>query len=149
MLMETGAMVRGTVSEQNLRHTRRAWQSCGGVPVIFPQFASTGPLPKHGFARTAEWQLLSPVQHDSAAAVASILFAVNTATLALWAHPFRAELCVSVLCIYGNRADHPQYRRAALELYQRTHTYLAVTDIPLHPAWIAGMPLPAKPHQYR
>ena len=30
----------------------------GGVPVLFPQFASTGPLPKHGMARTAQWGLV-------------------------------------------------------------------------------------------
>src|SRR5450830_1072291 len=29
----------------------------GGVPVIFPQFAGLGTLPKHGFARTAPWKL--------------------------------------------------------------------------------------------
>jgi glucose-6-phosphate 1-epimerase len=30
----------------------------GGVPVLFPQFADTGLLPKHGLVRTAQWELL-------------------------------------------------------------------------------------------
>jgi len=29
----------------------------GGVPVLFPQFADTGPLPKHGWVRNVVWQL--------------------------------------------------------------------------------------------
>jgi glucose-6-phosphate 1-epimerase len=29
----------------------------GGVPVLFPQFADKGPLPKHGWVRTAHWEL--------------------------------------------------------------------------------------------
>ena len=32
----------------------------GGVPVLFPQFASNGPLPKHGFARNRDWALTTP-----------------------------------------------------------------------------------------
>ncbi|WP_157268560.1 aldose epimerase family protein [Azohydromonas aeria] len=30
----------------------------GGMPVLFPQFAEAGPLPKHGFARERDWTLL-------------------------------------------------------------------------------------------
>ena len=29
----------------------------GGIPVCFPQFASVGKLPKHGFVRTREWSV--------------------------------------------------------------------------------------------
>jgi len=110
----------------------------GGVPVIFPQFASTGPLPKHGFARTAEWQLLSQSQHDNGAAVAVFGLQDNTATLALWPHPFRAELSVSVLgnimeiaLTIHNTGGQPFSFTSAL------HTYLAVTDI--HAASLHGL----------
>ena len=31
----------------------------GGIPVVFPQFSSRGPLPKHGFARHTQWTLIA------------------------------------------------------------------------------------------
>ena len=34
----------------------------GGVPVLFPQFASLGDLPKHGYARTQEWQMFTMLE---------------------------------------------------------------------------------------
>lgn len=32
----------------------------GGIPVVFPQFGTAGPLPRHGLVRTALWQFVEP-----------------------------------------------------------------------------------------
>ncbi|HEY9229774.1 MAG TPA: D-hexose-6-phosphate mutarotase [Gemmatimonadaceae bacterium] len=99
----------------------------GGVPVIFPQFANEGPLPKHGFARTAQWELLSL----SSGEIANAVFRMSSspATEAIWPHAFTAELAVSVggrsldleLSIVNTGAT-PFAFTAAL------HTYLRVAD---------------------
>lgn len=73
----------------------------GGVPVIFPQFADSGPLPKHGFARTSTWELVSS-RHDGAYACATLRLTDSEATRALWPHAFVAELTVM---IERNRVD--------------------------------------------
>lgn len=41
----------------------------GGVPVLFPQFADIGPLPKHGLLRTTEWRLLQSNQSNEISTV--------------------------------------------------------------------------------
>ncbi len=67
----------------------------GGVPIIFPQFASEGPLPKHGFARTSLWSLRHVEQrHDGARAEMELRD--DDMTHALWPHAFRAVLAVCV-----------------------------------------------------
>jgi glucose-6-phosphate 1-epimerase len=101
----------------------------GGVPVIFPQFAGEGPLPKHGFARTSPWQFLRQETLDSGSAIARFGLCDNAATRALWPYPFAAELAVTVggaalrvaLEIHNTGSD-------ALAFTAALHTYLAVDD---------------------
>ena len=101
----------------------------GGVPVCFPQFAESGPLPKHGFARTLPWQLVSQQQgKDDALAVMQLRDSEETRRL--WPHAFELELSVRVggrsldielAC--ENLGDTPLQFTAAL------HTYLRVADL--------------------
>jgi glucose-6-phosphate 1-epimerase len=103
----------------------------GGVPVIFPQFAGMGPLPKHGFARTAAWSLAS-VANDAGTATASatLLLGDSAATRALWPHAFAAELTVTVGgASLAVRLSVTNPGRDALAFTAALHTYLRVADV--------------------
>jgi glucose-6-phosphate 1-epimerase len=65
----------------------------GGVPVCFPQFASVGDLPKHGFVRTRPWTVSARRAGDDYALV-TLQCTDDEATRALWPHAFQAELTV-------------------------------------------------------
>lgn len=97
----------------------------GGVPVIFPQFAGLGPLPKHGFARTAQWRLC-----EQSAGHAVFEWSDDASTRAHWPHAFAASLSVTIggasLAVtldITNRGNSTFQFTAAL------HSYLAVQDI--------------------
>lgn len=101
----------------------------GGVPVIFPQFAGRGPLPKHGFARTAEWTLVG-VERGPRDVRATLRLADSAATRAIWPHAFAADLTVTVggpslrtALSVANVGTTPFDFTAAL------HTYLRVADV--------------------
>jgi glucose-6-phosphate 1-epimerase len=91
----------------------------GGIPVIFPQFAGRGPLPKHGVARDREWQVApSPerVLRDRSARSAPsgrsqdplepgswrAVLHDDAATRAIWPHAFALTLTASAA---GDRLD--------------------------------------------
>lgn len=97
----------------------------GGVPVIFPQFAANGPLPKHGFARTQMWQLQ---QHTDD--TATFVLHDTAATRALWPFAFALELTVALggptltltLRVSNLSAE-------AFTFTSALHTYLRVADL--------------------
>jgi len=101
----------------------------GGIPVIFPQFAAEGPLPRHGFARTSEWTL-DAVSVKGGDAVASLSLRDSAETRALWDHAFLATLGVRVggdqlalALVVENRGNAPLSFTTAL------HSYLRVYDV--------------------
>jgi glucose-6-phosphate 1-epimerase len=101
----------------------------GGVPISFPQFATQGPLPKHGFARLTTWELVSADRED-ADAVASFRLTDSAETRAIWPHAFVAELTVRVAgaaismeFAVTNTGREPFSFTAAL------HTYFRVADV--------------------
>jgi glucose-6-phosphate 1-epimerase len=102
----------------------------GGVPVIFPQFAGLGALPKHGFARTAVWRLLRSGQTEAGAAQAVFELQENIARLQIWPYVFRAELMVTIaadtLHIDFSVVNHGD---TALSFTCALHTYCAVAQI--------------------
>ena len=102
----------------------------GGIPVIFPQFAAEGPLPKHGFARTAQWQLVEIAPTAAGGLSLRLQLEDSETTRAVWPQAFVAELSatiggaqLAVSLSVRNRGSEAFSFTAAL------HTYLAVDDL--------------------
>ena len=102
----------------------------GGIPVIFPQFASLGPLLKHGFARIMEWETIRSGRTTVGKGEAQWRLSSSPLTRELWPHDFEATVIASVggmsltvaLSVL-NRGDSTLSFTAAL------HTYLLVDDV--------------------
>ncbi len=101
----------------------------GGIPVIFPQFGTTGPLAQHGFARVMPWEFVGA---EVVGMGASAVFRLRDTedSRSLWANAFLAELTVAIggnqltatLAITNTGAE-------SLAFTSALHTYFAVTDL--------------------
>lgn len=98
----------------------------GGVPIIFPQFDREGPLPRHGFARVSEWELVSP---PSPAGSASFRLQDTPATGAIWPQAFAFTFTVRVggptlelTCGVRNTGERAFTFTGALHSYLRVGT---------------------------
>jgi glucose-6-phosphate 1-epimerase len=102
----------------------------GGIPIIFPQFATEGPLPRHGFARTSTWSLGGVSRGAAGEAQMDLVLRDSPATHAIWDAAFRAIVSVAIFSrqmavslIVENVGDAPFSFTAAL------HTYFRVRDV--------------------
>lgn len=101
----------------------------GGVPICFPQFASLGPLPKHGLVRTRTWRAAGKRVVDGEPVV-SLALEPDAELRSLWPHPCRVELSVrlgddriELALAVENTGGAPLSFTAAL------HGYFAVGDV--------------------
>ena len=103
----------------------------GGVPVIFPQFSDRGPLPKHGFARTLEWELEdSWTDSMGESAGVHLLLRDTPGTRGLWPHPFELLYTVTLSRSALDLGVHLANKgEAALRFTGALHTYLRVADV--------------------
>jgi glucose-6-phosphate 1-epimerase len=102
----------------------------GGIPVIFPQFAAEGPLPRHGFARTAAWTLGSVQPADGGSVVATLALGDTPETRAVWPARFHATLTVRVggaTLTVGLGVENTG--ASPLSFTSALHTYLRVQDV--------------------
>jgi glucose-6-phosphate 1-epimerase len=96
----------------------------GGIPIVFPQLADTGPLPNHGFLRTREWDLAS-----LEASTATLVTTDDAATRALWPHRFQAKLHVALNEALAVELSVTNTDRWPFTFTAAFHTYFAVDDI--------------------
>ncbi len=104
----------------------------GGVPVIFPQFATRGSGMRHGFARVLPWRLAESGLHDGAAFAAFTLADADLppAIAGAWPHKFTLSLHVALKA--GELAMDFDVRNdgeAPFPFAAALHTYHLVDDI--------------------
>jgi len=97
----------------------------GGVPIIFPQFDREGPLPRHGFARTSDWDVI-----QAAGGQAQLRLRLTDDLRAIWPYDYSADYRIAVAgggleltLEVTNNDDRPITFTCAL------HTYLRVNDV--------------------
>lgn len=101
----------------------------GGVPVIFPQFAGRGQLPRHGFARDRAWQVLASSDPNDGVARWTARLRDDAGTRTVWPHAFAVEVDAAAAGVQlrlaltvRNHGTEPFVFAAALHSYLRLGT---------------------------
>lgn len=121
----------------------------GGIPIAFPQFASQGPLPQHGFVRTAQW-----AADEVGDGVVALSLSDSDATRAVWPHAFKLVLRAQFDA--GRLATHLEVANPkaapgpfAFEALQHSYFYAGPGDdaaARLRLAGLGGVTYHSKPH---
>jgi glucose-6-phosphate 1-epimerase len=113
----------------------------GGVPVVFPQFASRGPLPKHGLARDRAWELDTGSDGAPVARIACRL-RDDEQTRQIWPHRFTLTLVAEaagphLTMTLGVRNEAPP-DGAPFSHTAALHAYLAADVLSAHLHGLSG-----------
>ena len=102
----------------------------GGIPIIFPQFATEGPLPRHGFARTSTWMLGGVSRGADGEAELELVLRDSPATHAIWDATFRAIVSVA---IFGQKMavslEVENFGETPFSFTAALHSYFRVRDV--------------------
>ncbi|RJG02061.1 D-hexose-6-phosphate mutarotase [Noviherbaspirillum sedimenti] len=101
----------------------------GGVPVLFPQFAESGPLRKHGFVRDMPWTLREHRQ-DTVAETICYTLEISDQDIASWPHAASLQLTAEVQP--GRLTIELSIRNAGKSAFAFTgglHPYFRVQDL--------------------
>ncbi|KFK29102.1 hypothetical protein AALP_AA7G089500 [Arabis alpina] len=105
----------------------------GGIPILFPQYSNTGPLPNHGFARNRFWAIEAnppPLPSNSSAKV-DLILRPSKDDMKIWPHKFEYRLRIEL----GDGGDLTLTSRVKnsdgkpFHFTFALHPYFAVSDI--------------------
>uniref|UniRef100_A0A1J3DSS7 glucose-6-phosphate 1-epimerase n=1 Tax=Noccaea caerulescens TaxID=107243 RepID=A0A1J3DSS7_NOCCA len=107
----------------------------GGIPVLFPQYSNTGPLPSHGFVRQRFWEIDAnppPLpSHPSSSAQVDLILRSSQEDLKIWPHKYEYRLRVA-LGRGGDLTLTSRVKNTDVKPFNFTfalHPYFAVSDI--------------------
>ena len=100
----------------------------GGVPICYPWFGNRDGEPSHGFARTAEWQVVKTAAAPDGTVTVLLALAPQPGRPA-W-NALRTEFCVTVgETLTMELTSNSEACDGALEIEDCLHTYFQVGDI--------------------
>ncbi|WP_137939727.1 D-hexose-6-phosphate mutarotase [Chitinivorax sp. B] len=112
----------------------------GGMPVIFPQFANEGLLPKHGVARTSLWQLAEHGLTPSGHSQVKLVLGDTASTRCIW--PYSFELMLTFTFGGNQLTAELEVHNTGSEAFDFTgalHTYLATPVVQSSVAGLSGL----------